>query len=120
MRVKSLLVPPGIPDWYTRQPPGGRGRRSTLYGRAWSGGGVPIARVEVGIDGVWHDGRSSIRRRASLPGAAGAACGTPQPGEHELSCRATDANGETQPLEPRWDTGGFGNNVVQRVQVTVR
>ena len=37
-----------------------------------------------------------------------------------LACRATDANGETQPLEPRWDAGGFGNNAVHRVHVTVR
>ena len=36
--------------------------------------------------------------RAGLPGAAGVASGTRKPGEHELSCRATDANGETQPL----------------------
>jgi hypothetical protein len=43
-----------------------------------------------------------------------------KPGEHELCCRATDAKGDMQPLEPRWDMGGFGNNVVQRVPVTGR
>ena len=42
------------------------------------------------------------------------------PGEHLLMCRATDANGETQPLEPPWDNVGFGNNAVHRVHVTVR
>ena len=26
----------------------------------------------------------------------------------------------TQPLEPQWNVGGFGNNAVQRVPVTVR
>jgi len=35
-------------------------------------------------------------------------------------CRATDADGETQPIEQRFDRGGFGNNAVHRVQVTVR
>ena len=53
MRVKSLLVPPGIPDFYTRQRMVEAGP-VTLYGRAWSGAGVAIARVEVGIDGAWH------------------------------------------------------------------
>ena len=42
------------------------------------------------------------------------------PGEHELACRATDCTGERQPLEPPWDASGFGNNGVQRIQVTVR
>ena len=75
MRVKSLLVPPGIPDWYTRRRLVDAGA-VTLIGRAWSGGGVPIAQVEVGIDGALACRPSSIRRRASLPGAAGAASGT--------------------------------------------
>ena len=43
-----------------------------------------------------------------------------EPGEHVLSCRATDANGNVQPLEPDWDVGGFGNNAVQRVSVRVQ
>ena len=37
-------------------------------------------------------------------------------GEHELACRATDDNGETQPLEERWDRSGFGNNMVHKVR----
>ena len=41
------------------------------------------------------------------------------PGEHELACRATDATGATQPLEQAWNYQGMGNNVVQRIKVTV-
>ena len=41
-------------------------------------------------------------------------------GSGHRPCRATDGNGKTQPLAQRWDTGGFGNNAVQRVEVTVR
>jgi DMSO/TMAO reductase YedYZ molybdopterin-dependent catalytic subunit len=118
IRVKSLLVPPGIPDWYTRRRMVDAGR-VTLQGRAWSGGGVPITTVEVGIDGAWQAaeldppaGRFAWRGWRSVWDAT--------PGEHELACRATDANGETQPLETRWDAGGFGNNAVHRVAVTVR
>lgn len=36
-----------------------------------------------------------------------------------LACRATDAAGNVQPLEPPWDVTGFGNNAVQRVAVRV-
>jgi DMSO/TMAO reductase YedYZ molybdopterin-dependent catalytic subunit len=118
MRVKSLLIPPGIPDWYTRQRLVDAGP-VTLTGRAWSGGGVPIVRVDVGIDGKWMPaeldappGKFAWRGWRCLWHA--------EPGEHELACRATDASGETQPLETRWDAGGFGNNAVHRLNVTVR
>ena len=119
MRVKSLLVPPGIPDWYTRRRLVDAGA-VTLVGRAWSGRGVPIAKVEVGSRRRVAARPSSTRRKASSPGAAGAALWNATPGEHELACRATDANGDTQPLETPWDAGGFGNNAVHRVHVTVR
>jgi Mo-co oxidoreductase dimerisation domain len=40
-------------------------------------------------------------------------------GEHELCCRARDAAGNEQPLEPSWNLGGYANNAVQRIRVTV-
>jgi DMSO/TMAO reductase YedYZ molybdopterin-dependent catalytic subunit len=117
LRVKSLLVPPGIPDWFTRRRLVEAGP-TPLFGRAWSGN-VPIVRVEVGVDGAWHEaeldppmGKFAWRGWRFTWDAT--------PGEHELSCRATNAEGETQPLQPRFDMGGFGNNAVQRVQVKVR
>lgn len=117
-KVKSLMVPPGIPDWYTRRWLVERGA-VTLTGRAWSGAGIAVARVEVAVDGDWHDAELEAQRdryawqgwrydwRAS-------------PGEHELACRATDAAGAAQPLEPDWNASGMGNNSLQRLQVTVR
>ena len=44
------------------------------------------------------------------------------PGEHELSCRATDASGNAQPLDAEevWNHGTYGVNAVQRVPVVVR
>jgi len=41
------------------------------------------------------------------------------PGEHELCARATDATGRAQPDAPAWNVGGYANNAVQRVPVTV-
>ena len=118
MRVKSLIVPPGIPDWYTRRRLVEHGPVE-LFGRAWSGAGVPIAKVEVAVDGVW--------RQAALDPPVGPyawrgwrAQWHAAPGEHELMCRATDANGDAQPLEQRYDRGGFGNNAVHKLEVTVR
>jgi hypothetical protein len=34
--------------------------------------------------------------------------------------RATDAEGQAQPLEGRWNYGGYGNNMVQRVEAVVQ
>lgn len=88
-----------------------------LTGRAWSGHGA-VQRVEVGIDGQWapaqleHPAAPFAWSAWSMPWVA-------DPGQHELSCRATDASGATQPLEPVWNYQGMGNNVVQRVKVTV-
>jgi DMSO/TMAO reductase YedYZ molybdopterin-dependent catalytic subunit len=117
IRVKSLMVPPGLPDWGTRLrylKPG----KVTLHGKAWSGGGCPITRVEFGVDGVWSEAR--------LHAPAGRYAWTgwtaewdASPGEHVLSCRATDALGNVQPLKAPWDASGFGNNMVQEVGVYV-
>jgi sulfane dehydrogenase subunit SoxC len=117
IRVRSLLVPPGIPDFFSRRrllDPG----TVRLQGRAWSGRG-PVQRVEVGIDGAWSDANLEppagpfAWRRWWLDWQA-------TPGEHELACRATDATGDVQPLEHRWNYQGMGDTAVQRVTVTVR
>ena len=117
MRVNSLLIPPGIPDFYSRRRFLGAGR-VTLTGRAWSGGGTPVARVEFAVDGAWRDARIEAARgrfawwRWSIEWDAA-------PGDHALACRATDAAGNSQPDEPEWDASGFGNNAIQRMGVTV-
>ena len=117
IRVKSLMVPPGVPDWTSRTrfvEPG----PVAISGRAWSGLGVPITRVELGVDGSWTD--------AEMTGRAGDYAWTgwqaewdATAGRHGLRCRATDANGDVQPLDPPWDTAGFANNAAQRVTVIV-
>ena len=119
MRVKSLMVPPGIPDWYSRHRLVERGRIE-IFGRAWSGAGVAIEKVEFAVGGDWR----AVKLDPAPPGRYAwrgwRAIWDAEPGEHELACRATDANDDVQPLEQRWDHGGFGNNMVHRVAVTVR
>jgi sulfane dehydrogenase subunit SoxC len=41
------------------------------------------------------------------------------PGDYELCCRATDATGRKQPTEPQWNLGGYADNDLHRVKVTV-
>jgi sulfane dehydrogenase subunit SoxC len=118
MRPRSLLLPPGFPDFpaRSRTVPAGP---VTLVGRAWSGT-APIDRVEVSVDGggSWSD---AALEEAPAPFAwrPWTFAWTATPGEHLLCSRATDRTGATQPLEPEWNLGGFGNNAVQRVAVTV-
>jgi hypothetical protein len=117
IRARALMSPPGIPDFFTRRrllDPG----RVTVHGRAW-GGTAPIQTVEVGVDGVWAP--ATLAPPIGEWAWRGWSFGwDATPGEHELACRATDAAGETQPLEPPWNYGGMGNNGVQVVRVTVR
>ncbi len=116
---RSLITPPGIPDFMTRRRhlPVGDVR---LEGRAWSGWG-PIERVEVSADGgaTWD--------RALVGDPPGPAAWAPwsfeweaKAGDHVLSARATDATGRSQPDAPRWNVGGYSNNAIQRMPVSVR
>jgi DMSO/TMAO reductase YedYZ molybdopterin-dependent catalytic subunit len=116
---RSLLVPPGIPDFLSRTrfvEPGA----CAITGRAWSGWG-PIERVEVSVDGGASWDEASLAEPVSEFAWRGWSYDwDAEPGEHELCSRATDATGRTQPLAPEWNFDGFCNNAVQRVQVVVR
>ncbi len=117
IRVRSLMTPPGIPDFYSRRRLVAAGDVD-IVGRAWSGDGA-IERVEVGVDGDWSDAQlGPVDGAFSWRGWTYRWQATP--GEHELRCRATDAAGNVQPLEAPWNYQGMGNNHVQTVAVTVR
>jgi hypothetical protein len=75
--------------------------------------------VEVGLDGDWSEadldpptGRFAWQRWTFSWDAP--------PGEHLLSCRATDDSGNVQPVDPPWNFQGMGNNLVQTIPVTAR
>jgi DMSO/TMAO reductase YedYZ molybdopterin-dependent catalytic subunit len=116
IRVRALMSPPGLPDFFSRHRIVERGR-VRLYGRAWSGDG-PIARVEVGVDGHWTDA-TLLPPMGEFAWRGWVFDWDATPGEHELACRATDASGAVQPLEQPWNYQGMANNLVQRVAVTV-
>jgi DMSO/TMAO reductase YedYZ molybdopterin-dependent catalytic subunit len=91
-----------------------------VRGYAWSGH-APLARIDLmKSDGTplgsmtvppdapvfaWHE----FGFRLSLG-----------PGEHILIARATDRNGNTQPLSPRWNALGYANNAVRPERIRVR
>jgi DMSO/TMAO reductase YedYZ molybdopterin-dependent catalytic subunit len=118
-RVRSLIIPPGIPDFLTRSRVVECGAIA-LTGRAWAGR-RSVASVQVSIDGgeTW--------RAATLGQPVGqyAWCmwsidiDVPSPCILELCSRATDCHGDTQPFVNEWNRGGFANNSIQVIRVHV-
>jgi DMSO/TMAO reductase YedYZ molybdopterin-dependent catalytic subunit len=120
-KPRALMAPPGIPEFLSRirhlHAAG-----TPLGGRAWSGHG-PIRLVEFSADGgrTWAHARL-VEQPARHGWAAWDHQWEPaQPGDYELCVRATDAAGNTQPLEvgDAWNLGGYAVNAVQRVRVRV-
>ncbi|HET9872680.1 MAG TPA: sulfite oxidase [Propionibacteriaceae bacterium] len=115
---RALLVPPGFPDFMSRNRVLRTGR-TPVEGRAWSGW-APVLGVEVSIDG----GRT-WQQAAVEPAPDRFAWSRwtwewqAEPGDWLLSARARDASGRIQPVEPGWNRGGFANNLVQQQQVRV-
>jgi DMSO/TMAO reductase YedYZ molybdopterin-dependent catalytic subunit len=120
MAPRSLLLPPGIPEFMSRRRTVRAGEGILLEGRAWSGW-APIESVAVSVDGgaTWQDAALDppdgpfAWRRWTYPWTPAAE------GDLELCSRAVDAAGNRQPDEPVWNVGGYCNNAVQRVAVTV-
>ena len=119
MRVRALMIPPGIPDFMTRTRLMDAGS-VTLSGKAWAGR-LDVTKVEVSAD----DGMSW--QKAELGKQVGRFAWrnwsydwNAEPGTHFLSVRATDEEGNAQPTAQPWTLQGMGNNLVQRVEVIVR
>ena len=118
MAPRSLMVPPGVPDFMSRErhlEPG----PVELRGRAWSGWGE-VERVEVSTDGGERFAAAELLEPVSKAAWRGWQFKWDAPaGEHVLCSRASDSAGNTQPLDPPWNLGGYANNAVERVEVTV-
>jgi sulfane dehydrogenase subunit SoxC len=120
MVPRSLMVPPGIPDFMSRVRYVDLAR-CQIEGRAWSGWGR-IEQVEVSVDGgqSWESALlgDPLSPFAWVPWWY--RWNPAEPGDYELCCRARDSHGNEQPVEPSWNLGGYSNNEVQRVRVVVR
>lgn len=90
-----------------------------IAGAAWSGE-IPLDRVEVSVDG----GRSwTVARLTSSNGRWGWQTWdyswAATPGTYRVMSRATDAQGNTQPMEQEWNPSGYLWNVIHQVRVEV-
>ena len=118
IRVRALMVPPGIPDFLTRTRLLDSGP-VTLTGRAWAGR-LGISRVETSADGgaTWSDAQLGVQPQR-FAWRKWTARWNPAAGRYTLMVRATDTEGNRQPIEPEWNIQGMGNNMVQSVDVIV-
>jgi DMSO/TMAO reductase YedYZ molybdopterin-dependent catalytic subunit len=116
---RALMAPPGIPDFMTRERTVQAGP-VTVEGRAWSGH-APVAAVEVSTDdGVtWDVAHLEATELGPYAWRGWSYEWNAEPGRHVLACRTRDEAGNAQASEPRWNVGGYANNEVQRVVVTV-
>ncbi len=118
IKVRALMVPPGIPDFLTRTRLVEAGP-VRLTGRAWAGR-LSVHCVEVSVDdgSTWAEAQLG---EAVSPYAwrAWSFDWNARPGMHTLCVRATDSEGNVQSLDQQWNLGGFSNNRVQRVNVIV-
>jgi sulfite oxidase len=97
-----------------------RGDAIRVEGWAWAHG-VPVAEVAISTDkGAYWTGASLTAldgpyawTRFSVPLVV------PASGPLTLVIRATDAKGQQQPLEPRWNPRGYCNNMCQRLELAV-
>ncbi len=119
MSPRALAVPPGIPDFHSRERYVAGGS-CELRGRAWSGW-APVAGVDVSVDGGETWAAAELERDLESPWAwvGWRFVWDARPGRHELCFRARDEAGNEQPLEGEWNVGGYGNNAVHRVPVNV-
>jgi sulfane dehydrogenase subunit SoxC len=119
MQPRALMIPPGAPHFPSRERTASAGL-CRIEGRAWSGW-APVVTVAVTTDG----GESWSAAELDEPVSPWAwrrwrfDWEPPGPGRYDLLCRARDAAGNEQPLEPEFNLGGYANNAVQRVAVTV-
>jgi sulfane dehydrogenase subunit SoxC len=119
IRPRALMVPPGLPEFPTRERTL-RAGACLLEGRAWSGW-APIAAVEVSTDGgaSWAEAELETASASRFAWRGWRFEWEAAAGEHELCCRARDEAGNVQPDEAEWNVGGYVNNGIQRVPVSV-
>ena len=118
MVPRSLMVPPGIPT----SPPAsacsspGRAPCAAAPGRV----SAPIERVEVSVDagGSWSDARLGAQDSVVV-GRVGVGVGGGRARRLRALLSSHRRGRNAQPVDAPWNLGGYANNEVQRVSVTV-
>jgi DMSO/TMAO reductase YedYZ molybdopterin-dependent catalytic subunit len=92
-----------------------------IRGSAWTGPGL-IARVEVrtSVNSTWQP--AQILTPKLIQGAWVRwefTIANIKAGDHFVEVRATDSNGQTQPVDPFWNRSGYLYNAIERVPFQV-
>jgi DMSO/TMAO reductase YedYZ molybdopterin-dependent catalytic subunit len=110
LNVKSVIARPG--DWAT---PG----FVTVEGVAWSNA-APVTKVEVSVDSDGNWKPATLAGKATQYGFRRWTYNwRAEEGSHTLISRATNAAGQTQPLQQEWNPNGYLWNVAQPRPVLV-
>ena len=118
IRARALMIPPGIPDFMTRNRLVDAGVVA-LTGKAWAGR-VGVSDVEVSVDGGATWSKAELGESGSpYSWRTWTFLWNATPGERILFVRAIAGDGNRQPIDQEWNFGGYGNNGVQRVNVIV-
>lgn len=114
MRVKSFVLS------HTRGQALASGKHN-IHGVAWSGEGH-VTKVEVSTDDgkTWAVARLDESESPYSWQKWRFDWNADQPGYYLLRSRATNANGDCQPMNAPWNFRGFANNSIHAVPVTVR
>ena len=90
-----------------------------MQGFAWAGP-AGVRAVDISTDGgkSWKPA-GFMGEHVPFAWRAWATAVDARPGTWRVMARATDGRGETQPLEPRLNASGYGNNAIQTVTFRV-
>ena len=116
LRVKSIIADPADGAVLELSPH----RPLTIRGASWAGESA-IARVEVSTDGGrnWHAATLGPHIAKYAWRLWEYEWQPTKPGPHVILSRATDSAGRTQPMEPRWNPGGYLWNGVDKIHVEI-
>jgi DMSO/TMAO reductase YedYZ molybdopterin-dependent catalytic subunit len=92
-----------------------------IEGIAWTGEGE-ITNVEVSVDGhTWFDTTLSKNSEGKYGWSKWRYhWEATRKGEYTIFCRATDTNGNIQPVDPVWNKKGYGYNAISKIRVKVK
>lgn len=115
MPVKSLITYPKSGAMIDKK------KTLSIRGHAWAGENE-VAKVEYSIDfgATWQNCQLEKPVNRLAWQHFGASIEFPQKGYYEVWARATDSNGESQPmLVPGWNPKGYLNNACHRIAVKI-
>ena len=113
MRVRSIFTEPDDGAKIS-------GDNIHITGIAWSGEGN-VQKVELSFDGGDNWLPSNLHPSPTTYGVTRWEFDwhPARTGRHSIIARATDSFGNTQPVQPVWNKGGYGNNGVHQIQISV-